>query len=70
MLAWEHTDGQEEEFVGGPRGMLSGPGAVLVLGSLRLPFRPRELCWSEDSWCLSLLPPRPRLWPLLPPAAG
>lgn len=33
MLAWEPTDGQEEEVVGGPRGMLKGKGAVLVLGS-------------------------------------
>lgn len=49
MLAWEPTDGQEEEFVGGPRGMFRGRGAVLVLLSRRLPLRLRELCWSEDS---------------------
>lgn len=33
MLAWEPTEGQEDEVVGGPRGMLRGMGAVLLLGS-------------------------------------
>lgn len=55
MLAWEPTEGQEEEVVGGPRGMVMGMG--MGLGSLWLPI---ELCCSEDSWCFSLLPPRPR----------
>lgn len=64
MLACEPTDGQDEELVGGARGMFMFMGIevmfiglTLVLGSLRLPI---ELCWSEDSWCFSLLPPRPR----------
>lgn len=61
MLAWEPTDGQDEEFVGGPMGVLRGTGTVAVVGTRRLPFGPKELCWSDDSWCLSLLPPRPRL---------
>lgn len=70
MLAWDPTDAQEEEFVRGPRGKLRGMGAVLVLGSTWLLLGPRELCWSDGSWCLSRLPPRPRLCPGLLPTAG
>ncbi len=61
--------GQEEELAAGPMGMeefecLSGvgnPGWRPCCGPAGL----RDLTFSEVSWCFSLLPPRPRLRPLL-----